>query len=66
MKTIAIIGGMGPQASLFAQEKLIEKLTKAKVKANTIHVTLDIEHFFDSKKPSLKLSQSQQDLLYGY
>ncbi len=62
MKTIAIIGGMGPQASLFAQNQLIKELDDNGIRANTVHITLDINHFFDSS-PKLRLTDSQKELL---
>lgn len=65
MKTIAIIGGMGPQASTFAQQKLIEKLKLAGKRANIVHVCLDIEPFFASE-PVLSLSERQKRLLWRY
>ena len=65
MKTIAIIGGMGPQASLHAQNRLQEKLHKAKKQANIINVTLDVDPFHSSA-PNLELSAEQRRLLWRY
>ncbi len=62
MKTIAIIGGMGPQASLFAQKKIIEELEKRDIKANTVHISLSIDEFFD-EEPKLNLAKEQKSLL---
>lgn len=65
MKTIAIIGGMGPQASMHAHKRLVEKLIGNKLKANIIHVSLDTEHFF-SDKVKFNFSQKQRELLWPY
>lgn len=62
MKTIAIIGGMGPQASLHAHSRLLEKLSKKSVKATIVHVSLQVNPFF-SVKPVLELTASQKTLL---
>ena len=65
MKTIAIIGGMGPQASIHAHKRLVEKLMENNVKANIIHVSLNIEHFF-SGKIKFNFNQKHRDLLWPY
>jgi aspartate/glutamate racemase len=65
MKTIAIIGGMGPQASIFAQSQLVKELIKAKKRANIIHISLDVTSFH-SIKPNLSLSRTQKELLWPY
>lgn len=64
MKTIAIIGGMGPQASIHAHTRLIEKLADSNVTANIVHVTLVIEPFHSSQ-PKLQLNNTQKELLGG-
>ncbi len=64
MKTIVIIGGMGPQASLHAQKRLQEKLHKANKLANIVNVTLEVKPFH-SDTPYLELSDEQRTLLYG-
>lgn len=59
-KHILIIGGMGPQASLYAHKRLIEEYQKAKVRAdNSIypritHLSINVEDFISdpSKKDS--------------
>lgn len=65
MKTIAIIGGMGPQASLFAHSRLQEELIKQGKLANVMHVSLNIEPFHSSE-PTLNLSNTQKELLWPY
>jgi aspartate/glutamate racemase len=65
MKTIAIIGGMGPQASVFAHSQLNKELIKQNKRANIVHVSLDIEPFHSSK-PQLRLTVAQQELLWPY
>lgn len=65
MKTIAIIGGMGPQASIHAHKRLVEKLIENKLKANIIHVSLVTEHFFNDKV-KFNFSLEQKDLLWPY
>ena len=65
MITIAIIGGMGPQASIHAHTRLVEKLQQKNIKANIVHVSLDIEPFHSSQ-PTLSLSNAQKELLWRY
>ena len=65
MKTIAIIGGMGPQASVHAHKTLVSELTSQSKHANIVHVSLDIEHFFKANT-GLSLSTSQKELLLPY
>ncbi len=65
MKTIAIIGGMGPQAGLHAHRRLVDKLIENNVDANVIHVSLNIEHFFEDDKV-FKLSLQHKKLLWPY
>ena len=65
MKTIAIIGGMGPQASVFAHAQLNKELVKQSKRANIIHVSLDVEPFH-STEPLLVLSKEQKELLWPY
>ncbi len=62
MKTIAIIGGMGPQASIHAHTRLVTKLNSAKKSANIVHVSFDIEPFH-STTPNLQLTEEQKELL---
>lgn len=62
VKTIVIIGGMGPQASVHAHKRLISKLKEAEKRANVIHVGLEVEPFF-SGIPKLNLSDNQIDNL---
>jgi len=63
MKTIAIIGGMGPQASVFAHSQLNKELIKQGKRASIVHVSLDVEPFYASK-PVLKLSRVHKELLW--
>jgi aspartate/glutamate racemase len=65
MKTIAIIGGMGPQAGLHAHKRLVDKLIENKIEANVIHVSLKTEHFFNVDK-TFKLSVKHKELLWPY
>ena len=65
MKTIAIIGGMGPQASIFAHSQLVKELIKLKKKADIVHVSLAVEPFHSSN-PELKLNLRQKELLWPY
>ena len=65
MKTIAIIGGMGPQASVFAHSSLNKELIKQNKRANVVHVSLDIKPFHSSQ-PQLSLSDAQMELLWPY
>lgn len=65
MKTIAILGGMGPQASVHAHSRLVQKLIEIKKDANIIHISLVIEPFH-SKKPRLVLTTTQKELLWRY
>ncbi len=62
MKTIAIIGGMGPQASLHAHTRLLDKAIQANKTVNIVHVSLDIAHFHSSK-PRLDLTKKQKRIL---
>ncbi len=62
MKTIAIIGGMGPQASVHSHKQLISKLTKTGKMANVVHHSIAIEPFFASN-PKLELTSTQRKLL---
>lgn len=62
LQRIVIIGGRGPQASIHAQKRLQEILIANKKKAEIVHVSLVIDHFFDSK-PDLNLSDRQRSLL---
>ncbi len=64
MKTIAIIGGMGPQAGIHAHKSLVNKLLKNKVNANVVHISLNVEPFFNGSD-KLVLSQKQKQLLKG-
>lgn len=61
-KTILIIGGMGPQASNFAQSLLTERLIRAGKQANIIHANLNIPHFYGTE-PKLQLDKQQIELL---
>lgn len=65
MKTIAIIGGMGPLAGLHAHHRVIDKLIENKIEANIVHVSLNIKHFFDDNK-IFKLSRQHKQLLWPY
>ncbi|MBP7769306.1 aspartate/glutamate racemase family protein [Candidatus Saccharibacteria bacterium] len=62
IKTIVIIGGMGPQASVHAHQRLISKLKEAEKRANIIHISLEVKPFF-SGTPKLNLSDKQIDSL---
>lgn len=62
MKTIAIIGGMGPQAGIHAHNILVEKLIKNNKSANIVHVSLRVEPFFDGSV-TFELTQDQKELL---
>lgn len=62
MKTIAIIGGMGPQAGIHAHKRVIDRLIENGQKANIVHISLNIEHFFDNDKV-IKLSQQHKKIL---
>jgi aspartate/glutamate racemase len=61
-KTILIIGGMGPQASNFAQKLLTDKLAKQKKRADIVHISLNIPHFYGTE-PRLALTDRQTELL---
>lgn len=62
IKRIVIIGGMGPQASIYAQKRLQQLLIENNKKAEIIHISLVIDHFFN-RRPRLKLSERQISLL---
>lgn len=62
MKTIAVIGGMGPQASLHAHARLLDKAIQANKTLNIVHVSLDIAHFYSSE-PRLELTKKQKEIL---
>ena len=64
MKTIAIIGGMGPRASLHAHKRLVDKLAENNINANIVHISLSVEHFFDGSG-SFILIKEQKKLLSG-
>lgn len=61
-KRIVIIGGMGPQASLHAHGQLLSKMTAEGKRADIVHVSLHVPHFFASK-PELMLTDSQKEIL---
>lgn len=63
MKTIAIIGGMGPQASIHAHNRLTDSLISQNKQANIVHICLQIEPFHSSA-PKLVLSSEQKELLW--
>ena len=65
MKTIAIIGGMGPQASVFAQQQLNRELAKQNKSANIVHVSLTVAPFHSSN-PKLTLTADHKELLWPY
>jgi aspartate/glutamate racemase len=65
MKTIAIIGGMGPQASVHAHKTLVSELVSQSKQANIVHISLSLEHFFKAKT-KLSLSTVQKELLWPY
>ncbi len=65
MKTIVIIGGMGPKAGVHAHNRLIDKLKENKLEANIVHVSLNIKHFFDDDNV-FKLSTQHKELLWPY
>lgn len=62
MKTIVIIGGMGPQASLHANDRLNKSLKENCINANVVHISLEVVPFFNAK-PELKLTKEQKSLL---
>lgn len=65
MKTIAIIGGMGPFASIHAHRRLTDRLIENKIEANIVHVSLNINHFSDDSS-LFKLSRQHKELLWPY
>jgi aspartate/glutamate racemase len=65
MKTIAIIGGMGPQASVHAHKILVSELTLQSKHANIVHVSLNTSHFFRSNA-KFQLSREHKELLWPY
>lgn len=62
MKTIAIIGGMGPQASVHAHNMLVKELAISGKQACIVHVSIPLEPFYTSK-PVLKLTKRFKELL---
>lgn len=62
MKTIVIIGGMGPQASIYAHKQLVRELVKHNKQACIVHISIPVEPFYASK-PLLKLTSQFRQLL---
>ena len=65
MKTIAIIGGMGPQASVHAHKILMSELLSKSKRANIVHISLSVPHFFNPNT-KLNLSTEHKELLWPY
>lgn len=63
MKSILIIGGMGPQASDHVSRRLTSILKEQNKHAEVVHIKVDVEEFYD-KAPRFVISRGSRRLLW--
>jgi hypothetical protein len=62
-KSILVIGGMGPQASSYVNELIVNRVRICNKSVTICHITAKVEPFYSSS-PKLILSEASKVLLW--